>query len=237
MNPGISVVIPVYNCSVYIGKAIESVLSQTQKPLEIIVADDGSDDGSASVAASFPGVRVVSLPHRGVSSARNGGIAASAGEWIAFLDADDLWRPEKLERQARYLEDHPGCEIVFCRYRNFTDLPDAALSERQKRMMPVVIPECPASACVKRQVFDRYGLFDETLRFGEDTEWIARLRMAGVNLSHCLDEVLYDRRIHTSNLTLSHSGLSRDEYFVLMAGAARKASKSRERRKKDGGPQ
>lgn len=236
MNPGISVVIPVYNCERYIGKAIESVLSQTQKPLEIIVADDGSTDGSASVAASFPGVRVVSLPHRGVSSARNGGIAASAGEWIAFLDADDVWRPEKLERQARYLEDHQGCEIVFCRYRNYTDLPDSALSERQKKIMSVVIPECPASACVNREVFDRCGLFDETLRFGEDTEWIARLRMAGVDLSHCLDEILYDRRIHASNLTLSHGRLSREEYFALMAGAVRKASKGR-RTPKNGGVQ
>ncbi|MCR4681974.1 MAG: glycosyltransferase [Clostridiales bacterium] len=235
MNIGVSVVIPVYNCSVYIGKAIESVLSQTQKPLEIIVADDGSDDGSAAVAASFPGVRVVSLPHRGVSAARNGGIAASSGEWIAFLDADDVWHPEKLEKQARYLEEHPGCEMVFCGYRNFTDIPDSELSERQKQIMSAVVPEYLVSACVKREVFDRYGLFDETLRFGEDTEWIARLRMEGADLSHRLDEIFYYRRVHTSNLTLSHSRLSRDEYLLLMAGAVRKASKGR-KTPKDGGP-
>ena len=87
MNPLVSVIIPVYNGDRFLAEAITSACEQDYEPMEIIVADDGSSDGSVALAKSFPGVRVLELPHSGVSVARNEAVAASTGEWLAFLDS------------------------------------------------------------------------------------------------------------------------------------------------------
>ena len=225
MRPAVSVLIPVYNGAAYIGEAIESVLKQTFAPLEILVADDGSTDQSAAIACSYPGVRCFSLPHGGVAAARNRLVGEARGEWVAFLDADDRWLPDKLEIQTAYLRDHPCCEIVFCRYRNFTDLPPDTLTERQKRVLSVEIDRNPVGACIKKTVFERCGLFETGRSYGEDTEWIARLNMRGEDLSHLVEQPLFERRIHDSNTTLSHEAPGREEYLALMADAVRNAIK------------
>lgn len=101
--PRISVVIPVFNGERFLGEAIRSALCQTLPPCEVIVVDDGSGDASAQVAASFGSlVQVIQQENRGEAAARNRGIAAAQGDWVAFLDCDDLWKPEKLARQAEY---------------------------------------------------------------------------------------------------------------------------------------
>jgi len=110
MQPRISVVIPVYNGSKYLPDALASVVNQTLKPYEIIVVDDGSTDGSADIAKAFgEKIIVLSQANRGESAARNVGINAASGDWIAFLDADDVWLPEKLERQSVYCDDETDC--------------------------------------------------------------------------------------------------------------------------------
>jgi glycosyltransferase involved in cell wall biosynthesis len=101
-DSNVSVVIPCYNAARFLGETLRSVLGQTRLPLEVIVVDDGSTDGSDAVAESFgPPVRVVRQDHRYDSAARNRGIEEAKGEWIAFLDADDLWLPRKLEKQLK----------------------------------------------------------------------------------------------------------------------------------------
>src|SRR5690349_2600271 len=100
--PLVSVVIPVFDGEAYLAAAIESALAKTYARVEVIVVDDGSTDGSASVAARYD-VRLVRQSNRGVSAACNAGVEAARGELIAFLDADDLWPPERLEIQARHL--------------------------------------------------------------------------------------------------------------------------------------
>jgi glycosyltransferase involved in cell wall biosynthesis len=110
----ISVVIPCFNREARLGAAIESALGQELAPLEIVVVDDGSTDGSAVVAESFgEPVRVIRTPNRGPSAARNLGIEEARGDWIAFLDSDDVWSPEKLTRQAEALTAYPGVSLVF----------------------------------------------------------------------------------------------------------------------------
>lgn len=109
----ISVIIPAFNAALYLGEAIESVLDQSTPADEIIVVDDGSDDDTAGVADKFSRVHVIRQPNQGCAVARNTGIAASSGEWLAFLDADDLWLPEKLSLQADYLKNNPSCPAVF----------------------------------------------------------------------------------------------------------------------------
>lgn len=110
MSPRISVVIPVHNGARYLRESIGSALSQTLPPWEVIVVDDGSTDGSSQLAAAFgPPVRVICQPHSGESVARNRGIENAEGDWIAFLDADDVWQPNKLAEQAEFCRQDVDC--------------------------------------------------------------------------------------------------------------------------------
>src|SRR5437870_3978845 len=110
--PRVSVVIPLYNSVDYIGEAIESAVAQTFRDFELIVVDDGSTDGSASVVRGFgDAVRYVYQTNAGVSVAMNHGMALSKGELIAFLDNDDVWVPWKLERQVTFLDRKPACGL------------------------------------------------------------------------------------------------------------------------------
>ena len=107
--PSISVVIPCYNAAAFLRATIESILGQTQPVLEVIVVDDGSADDSANIAESFgPPVRVIRQPNQGESAARNRGIEAAVGDWVAFLDADDLWLPTKIELQSEAIRSAPA---------------------------------------------------------------------------------------------------------------------------------
>lgn len=118
----ISVIIPCFNRERRIGAAIESALGQELAPLEVVVIDDGSVDRSAAIAEEFgEPVRVVRTPNRGPSSARNTGLREARGDWVAFLDSDDTWAPEKLATQVRAIEAFPGTELVFSDTRTFAD--------------------------------------------------------------------------------------------------------------------
>ena len=118
----VSVVIPCFNRENRLGLAIESALSQTRPPLEVIVVDDGSTDGSRRVAESFGGtVRVIGTPNRGPSSARNTGIREATGEWVAFLDSDDVWSEDKLETQLEAAGEFPETALVFSDTRTLRD--------------------------------------------------------------------------------------------------------------------
>ena len=111
--PRVSVVIPTYNCARFLGRTIDSALRQTYRDFEVIVVDDGSTDETQALMASYgDGVRCIVQSNQGVSAARNLAIERSDGEFIAYLDADDLWRPEKLARQVEYLDAHPACGFV-----------------------------------------------------------------------------------------------------------------------------
>ena len=115
MNPSVTVVIPCFNAAPFLRATLESALNQSHAPLEILVIDDGSTDQSAAIATSYgPPVRVISQANQGESVARNRGIEEAKGSWIAFLDADDLWLPEKLEKQL--VPAQPG---VACIHSNF----------------------------------------------------------------------------------------------------------------------
>lgn len=114
----VSVVIPCYNAGRFLRETLDSILAQTRKPLEVIVVDDGSTDGSAAVADSFgPPVRVMRQPNQGESVARNHGLHEAKGDWVAFLDADDVWTPRKLELQ---LAGVVGRDDVVCSHTGFS---------------------------------------------------------------------------------------------------------------------
>lgn len=192
-QPSISVVIPVYNGVKYLGAALDSVLAQTVPPLEVLVVDDGSEDGSAELAESYPApVRVLRRPHRGLAATRNAGCQAARGSLMAFLDADDLWHPQKLEAQLAALRADPQADIAFTLLEQFDDATGAVRPPQ---------PGAGASACVfRRSVWLRTGPFNETLRIGEFIDWIARAREQGLR-QVMVEQVLARRRIHANNTT------------------------------------
>ena len=223
--PRVTIQIPAYNSARFIGEAIESVLAQTYRDYEIIVVDDGSMDNTAEVVAKSSEVRYLHQEHSGVSVARNNAIRLAQGEIMAFLDADDKWAIDKLQKQVEYLDNHPECEMIFSKVQNFADDEIEHFTERQKDLLDTKIEYCLVSSCMRRKLFEKYGNFVEEYGYGEDTEILARLRARGIDMTHCLDEVLYFRRVHTTNTSLDHKRVSKDEYLSLLAGAFRKARK------------
>ncbi len=183
MNPAISVIIPSYNRAHIISRAIDSVLSQTLPAAEIIVVDDGSSDHSERlIIEKYPDVRLLSQPHRGVSAARNLGITEAKGEWLALLDSDDAWLPEKLALQytalmsdSRYKVSHTNETWI----RN--GLPLKQLKKHRKYggyIFKHCLPLCamsPSSTLIRRDIFDDVGLFDEDLPVCEDYDMWLRI--------------------------------------------------------------
>ncbi len=177
----VSVVIPTYNRAALLGRAVTSVQRQTLRPLEIIIVDDGStDDTRQLVERAFPECHYLHQSNRGVSSARNLGIKASRGEWIALLDSDDEWLPEKLAKQLQLLTDlpdHPLChtgEIWVRKGRRVNAMKKHAKSGGW--IFPNCLPLCvisPSSVLIRRSLFDEIGLFDECLPACEDYDlWL-----------------------------------------------------------------
>jgi len=193
MRPPVTVVIPTHNRSGLLSQALNSVLAQEGTgeyfDLEVIVVDDGSSDDTASLVARYPSVRYVRLePSRGASAARNVGIKASTGRYIAFLDDDDLWLPEKLKHQVPVLEAEPDVGVVFsqCHQRNREGnvreriLPDSQLAPSGQTFREFVTKGeytifHLVTALVRRTAFEKAGYFDEMLSICEDYDMWLRL--------------------------------------------------------------
>ena len=199
--PMISVIIPVYNGERYLCAALESVLVQTQPPLEIIVVDDGSTDQSVRLALAYqPLVRCIQQVHGGIGAARNGGIRVAQGDLFAFLDADDLWAPDKLARQVAYLQNHPELDMVFGHVEQFIspELPPdqwPALPDQ-----PVMAGLVAGAMLIRRQSFARVGEFATAWTIGEFIDWYGRAQALGLQ-SALLPDVVLRRRLHTTNVT------------------------------------
>jgi glycosyltransferase involved in cell wall biosynthesis len=197
----VSVIVPVYNGERFLAAALASLRSQDYRPLEIIVADDGSEDRTAAIARAFPETRYLHHPHQGLAATRNAGVAASRGAFIAFLDCDDLWPPHKLSAQVEYLVRHPPVDYVVARLRNFLE-PGYA---RPSWLKPELLAQdqvafSTGTLLARRTVFDRIGGFDTQFPIGDDTDWFARASAAGLAAT-VLPDVLLLRRIHDGNLT------------------------------------
>ena len=168
----VSVVIPVYNGAATIGHALASVFAQSYSDYEVVVLDDGSTDDTASVLAGYGDrIRVISQPNRGLSAARNAGVRASGGEYVAFLDDDDEWMPEKLARSAAILDQDPSCALVYTGAFK-VDLNGWPMPNQDSQTQGVDSPTLaqmlerpwnvvPSQFMVRREVFDRCGGFDE----------------------------------------------------------------------------
>ncbi len=181
-TPKISLVVPTYNYGAYLRRAIDSALTQTFPPEEIIVVDDGSTDDTRSIVASFGGrVRYIFQNNRGISNARNNGIAAAQGDWIAFLDADDWWLPEKLQLQVEALRRRPRAALVYtAAWKVAPDgtreyCPAVATSRIWPQLRYRNCISNGSSAIVLRKALLDVGGFDETLKACEDWDMWIRL--------------------------------------------------------------
>jgi glycosyltransferase involved in cell wall biosynthesis len=207
-RPLVSVVIAAYQAEKFLAEAIESVLVQTYSPIELIVADDGSTDQTAAIAARYADVEVLSLPHRGQSAARNSGLAAARGKLITFHDADDVMLPERIEVQFEHLESHDDIDVVVCaqelKVEEGAEMPfwhqeneDSMLIRAGRRERGNVHTMTPLA---HREIFDRIGGFDEAMPTGEDVDWLFRVKEAGIGIG-ILDRPLVIRRVHPDSLT------------------------------------
>ena len=223
MNPLISIIVPTYNRAGYIEEALDSVKKQTFTDYEIIVVDDGSTDNTKEILENYSGIRYLLLEHGGIAAARNAAVKAAGGKWIAFLDSDDLWKEDKLQKQVDYLHTHPDCRIVYTEFSNFTEIPEDELDERQKELLQTDdISWYLPSALVDARLFDEIGLFDENLMYSEDTEWNFRLKFYKTNMNHCINKVLYLRRVHVSNISNARRELYSTDIRDLALDAYRK---------------
>ena len=207
----ISVVIPVFNCERYIGDAIRSVLAQTCPAAEIIVVDDGSSDQTRLALQPFRNsVHYIYQEHAGVGVARNRGVANCSGDLVAFLDADDLWLPDKLQLQLDYLLRHPDYALVYTDMGMFDET--GVLQPSVKQWLGMTLPSgwifrqlfaetlfAADSVLVWRQCLQSMGGFDESLLSGEDYHmW---LRLARHYQFGCIDRPLLMYRQHPSMTT------------------------------------
>jgi glycosyltransferase involved in cell wall biosynthesis len=221
--PKVSVVIPTYNYGRFLGEAIQSVLDQTYQDFEIFVVDDGSTDNTKEVVISFKDHRIkyVYKKNSGVSAARNTGICASDGEYIAFLDSDDTWLPQNLELKVKLLDSHPKVALVCSDSYVFDNLTGATLgrlwhdrpflrgfSPRRASQHPLkemLFQEAcfirASLTMVRRVVFTKVGYFDESLRTAED--WDMFVRIVQQFPIETIDIPLGRRRKHGAALTAS----------------------------------
>ena len=200
-DPLVSVVIPLYNGVRHIGEAIESVLSQDYPKLELLVVDDGSQDGGAEVVKRYPQVRLIQQENQGPAVARNVGVREATGDILAFLDADDLWLPGKVRQQVDALLAAPAPCFVICETRLEFMSGNPIPAGYSQRMVETDHPShLPSALMVKREVFEQVGDFDPQLRSGQDTDWFFRAIEAGI-ARELVPKTLFKKRIHDTNIT------------------------------------
>jgi glycosyltransferase involved in cell wall biosynthesis len=223
-NPLVSTLIPVYNRERYLAAAIESLLAQAYRPLEIVVIDDGSTDGSAEIARRYaPMVRYELQPHRGIASARNGGLALAQGEYLAFLDSDDLWEEGQLAVQMEVLRSCPEVDCLFGHVTEFISEeldPDAA---RAIVCRSEPMPSRGPGAIIKAEAFRRVGPFRAQGQVGEFIDWHLRADEIGLK-SMMLPQVVIRRRLHASNQSREQQSSRLDYVRILKASLDRRRS-------------
>ena len=163
----ISCIVPVFNGERYLKEALDSILAQTYRPLEIIVSDDGSTDGTASVVAGYGEcVKYLWQANAGEAAARNLGLSAAGGHFLAFLDADDLWHPEKLTRQMACFQARPELDLCVTHVQNFwvPELREEAEQFRDHRLSQPLPGYTSVTLLARRALFDIVGTFDTALQ-------------------------------------------------------------------------
>ena len=218
MPPLVSCIVPCFNGERFLDECLASILAQTHRRLEIIVVDDGSTDRSAAIARRHGGrVRYHHQENRGPAAACNAGIDLATGDFIAFLEQDDLWLPDKTERQLAAFAADPALAYCVGHVQNFW-IPALAAEAERHRDAPVMqpVPGYVVQTLMARPAaFARAGRFDAALRFAAATDWFVRAAECNVP-GRLLPEVLTRRRLHEDNVRRRHRAESRDQFLTVV---------------------
>lgn len=228
-TPHVSVIIPAYNCASFISEALESVFSQTFTDYEVIVVEDGSTDNTYEILEQYKEkIHILQQENAGVAAARNKGITHSQGEFIAFLDADDVFSHNKLAAHMALFEQHPELDITISGWQ-IVDASGGAISAVSPwQTNPILNLECavlikparPSATVLRRKIFEQVKQFDTTLSSGEDLDLLLRLLAAGVQASW-LPEILINYRQHSDSLMTQGRQLLKDTETVMSRFFAR----------------
>jgi glycosyltransferase involved in cell wall biosynthesis len=224
-NKLISVIIAVYNCESYLSAAIDSILEQDYQSLEIIVVDDGSTDNTNNIIKNYPSLRYIFQEHTGPATAKNTGIKAARGDYLAFLDADDLWLPNKLTSQMAEFRKNPDLDMVFGHVQQFYS-PDVKEQVEAK----IYCPKDPVpgfstvTLLIKRDSFLKVGFLHE--QKGQFIDWFARAQENGLK-SLLLPDVVTKRRLHLNNYGIHAKDKYIDYVRILKAAIERRRNASK----------
>jgi glycosyltransferase involved in cell wall biosynthesis len=218
LRPSISCIVPVFNGEGYITEALDSIFAQNYEPLEVVVVNDGSSDGTARALAEYKN-RLLCLDQRnkGPAACRNLGVSACRGEFVAFLDQDDLWHPEKLVRQIARFDARPELDLCIAHAQMFwiPELEGEAVRLRQQARVKAVPGYTTGTLITRRSFFNAVGDFDASLWFGDATDWFLRAADKGAVMELLPDVLLY-HRMHATNLTRRRRSASADEFLHIV---------------------
>ena len=210
----ISVIIPTYNRKKTLARAIQSVINQSLSPFEILIIDDGSNDGTEEwVKENFQNIKYIYQNNHGVSSARNIGIENAYGDWVAFLDSDDEWLPNKLYEQVKAIESNPEMKFFHTNEIWIRNGVRVNQMKKHKKYGGYIFEKCldicrvsPSSVLIQKELFDNIGMFDESLRVCEDYDlW---LRITSKYPVVFLDEpLIYKYGGHADQLSKVNDGI------------------------------
>lgn len=193
----ISVIIPAWNSERYLREALNSVFAQTKQPFEVIVVDDGSTDSTCQVARAFP-VRYEYQDHAGAASARNKGLRLAQGEFIAFLDSDDLWLPQKLERQLQAFDLNLKLQICFTGIEQFISPDTPEVCDQVILHQGLETTPTTTTLLARREAFDQVGNF-LAFQGGDWIAWLSAAQHLGLEIQ-TIPRCLARRRIHYNNM-------------------------------------
>lgn len=224
-NSLVSVIVPVYNCERYLAEAIESILAQTYRPIEIIIVDDGSTDNTSSIAKAFgKEVKYFYQPNSGPPYARNRGLKMARGDIIGFLDADDLWERNTLEVQLSRLEKNPAVEIVLGKIQVILPCRDSADKTDFEVFADPWVALHLGSALFRKSVFEAVGVFDESLHYSDDWDWFMRARELGIPMIIHSEVTMFHRR-HEQNITNQKKASNSSTLRMLKKSLVRRRKK------------
>ena len=229
-NFKLSVVIPAYNCASHIEETIASVLNQTRKPYEILVINDGSTDNTAEIVSKYPQIRLINKSNQGPSETRNRGISESKGNWIAFLDSDDMWHLEKIEKVEKHILENPQTDMISTAFyignqkewhkitpRRLYNPRDSFFEQLYRRSFIAT-----SSVVIKKDFLTKAGGFDTSLLVAEDLDLYLRIALMNAKYFYFNEHLLYYRSHPdsiTSNPLNAHQDIEKVFYkFRYQAG-------------------
>lgn len=217
-TPLISCIIAVFNGEQFLREALDSIFAQSYHPLEILVVDDGSTDRTQEIVLEYADtVCYIQQANAGPGAARNTGLKHAKGEFIAFLDADDLWHKNKLSRQISCFNANPELEICVTHAQNFwmAELKEEEEQFQNHRLSKPVPAYITQSLLARRNVFEKLGSFNASFSHVHDSEWFFRAKEQGIKTELLPDTLVY-RRLHQTNRSRQSADSSLAEYFTLV---------------------